>query len=278
GFEVRADGDRALTVIISDTAHEPCIRNFTPAELSGAVPAAWSCFARARAGGLYETRVRAKAEHPEETKQTLTKAELTTVPGTVGDPLRVIQNLPGVARAPFGLGLLVVRGASPADTGVFIGGEPIPILYHFLAGPSVFTPNLIEKIDFYPGGFGARYGRFSGGAVDVTIKGDVGKTLHGAADVNLRDSSAFVEGPLGGWRTSFAARRSYIDSILPLIIQPKIGSTFVTFVPVYWDYQARAEKDLSHGRFSLTAFGSSDSLEVVAQDPTRELKSDTHIG
>ena len=47
--------------------------------------------------------------------------------------------MPGVARAPFGLGLLVVRGANPSDTGVFIGGEPIPVLYHFLAGPSVFT-------------------------------------------------------------------------------------------------------------------------------------------
>ena len=44
---------------------------------------------------------------------------------------------------------------------MFIGGEPIPVLYHFLAGPSVFTYNLIDKIDFYPGGFGVRYGRFS---------------------------------------------------------------------------------------------------------------------
>jgi len=279
-FEIRMPAPADLRVLVSDTAHEPCVRDFSAAELGGPNPVEWSCFARKSSGGLYETRVRARAEHPEETKQTLTKAELTTVPGTIGDPLRVLQNMPGVARAPFGLGLLIVRGANPSDTGVFIGGEPIPVLYHFLAGPSVFTANLIDKIDFYPGGFGVRYGRFIGGVVDVGIKGDVGRTLHGAADVNLRDSSAYVEGPLpGGVRTSVSFRRSYIDQLLPYFIPNRVGSTFVTVVPVYWDYQARAEKDVAGGgRVALMAYGSSDSLEVIASDPNVKLTSDTHIG
>jgi hypothetical protein len=239
-----------------------------------------ACFTRERARGLNETRVHARAEHPEETRQTLSKAELTTVPGTIGDPLRVLQNMPGVARAPFGLGLLIVRGANPTDTGVFIGAEPIPVLYHFLAGPSVFTANLIDKIDFYPGGFGVRYGRFIGGVVDVNIKSNVGRTLHGAVDINLRDASAYVEGPAPGRvRTSFAARRSYIDNLLPYFIPSRVGSTFVTVVPVYWDYQARVEKDVpGGGRVALLAYGSSDNLEVIAQDPTIELESNSHIG
>jgi TonB family protein len=279
-FEVRSATPDALRVIVSETAHESCIRDFTAAELGAPTAVEWSCFAPPRARGVNETRVRAKAEHPEETKQTLTKTELTTVPGTIGDPLRVLQNMPGVARAPFGLGLLIVRGANPTDTGVFIGSEPIPVLYHFLAGPSVFTHNLIEKIDFYPGGFGVRYGRFIGGVVDVSLRGNVGRTLHGAADINLRDSSAFVEGPLGGGvRTSFAVRRSYIERLLPYFIPDRVGSTFVTVVPVYWDYQGRAEKDLpGGGRVSLLAYGSSDNLEVIAQDPTIELQSTSHIG
>jgi TonB family protein len=278
-FEVRAAAPGGVRVIVSDATHDPCVRDFSPGELAGPNPVEWSCLARARTAGQYETRVKAKAEHPEEVKQTLSNAELSTVPGTAGDPLRVIQDLPGVARTPFGLGLLVVRGASPSETGVFLGGEPIPILYHFLAGPSVFSAYLIDKIDFYPGGFGVRYGRFAGGAVDVTVKGDIGRTLHGAVDVNLRDSSAYVEGPItDGWRASIAARRSYIDAILPYVIKPKIGSTFVTFTPVYWDYQGRIDHDLPRGHVALVAFGSSDSFNVIAQDPTRMLTSDTHIG
>jgi TonB family protein len=279
-FEVKGDGSSALRVVVSDSTHEACIRDFSTADQAAPAPPFWNCLAGRRSGGRYETSVRGRAEHPEETKQTLTRAELTTVPGTAGDPIRALQDLPGVARAPFGLGVLVVRGASPNETGVFIGGEPVPLLYHFLAGPSIFSSYLLDKIDFYPGGFGVRYGRFAGGAVDITIKGSVGKTLHGAADINLRDSSAFVEGPVGGgWRASFAVRRSYIDQILPLVIKPKIGSTFITFAPVYWDYQARVEKDLaSGGRVAIVAFGSDDALAVIAQDPTRNLTSDTHIG
>jgi TonB family protein len=280
GFEVRVPPANGLRVVISDTAHEPCIRDFSAAELMGAVPAEWNCFSRARRDGVYETRVRAQAIRPEETKQTLSKVELTTVPGTLGDPLRVIQNLPGVARSPYGLGLVIVRGASPADTGAFIDTLNVPHLYHFLVGPSVLSANLVDKIDFYPGGFGARYGRFSGGLIDVTLRSEVGRTLHGTADINVLDSSAFFEGPLpGGVRVSAAVRRSYIDQVLPYFIPKKVGSTFVTVVPVYYDYQARAEKDLrGGGLLVIEAFGSDDRLNVIAQDPARKIDFDQHIG
>ncbi len=236
---------------------------------------------KARDTGQNETRVRASADHPEETKQTLTRTELTTVPGTADDPLKVLQNLPGVARAPFGLGLLVVRGANPNSTGVFIGGEPVPLLYHFLAGPSVFSAFLIDKIDFYPGGFGVRYGRFAGGAVDVTIASDVGKTLHGAADINVRDSSAFISGPLPGGvpgqlrfppqlHRPAAAALHQAQGRLDLR-HPRRRSTTTTRGA--W---TRIWPEAAACRWSL--FGSSDTFNVIAQDPTRMLTSDTHIG
>jgi TonB family protein len=279
-FEVRATAPRGLRVIVSDTAHEPCIRDFSAAEVTGAVPAEWTCSTRLRRETLYETRVRAAAAHPEETKHTLSRVELTTVPGTLGDPLRVVQSLPGVARAPFGLGLLVVRGANPADTGAFIDTLNVPQLYHFLVGPSVISGNLVDKLDFFPGGFGARYGRFSGGLVDVTLRSDVGRQFHGAVDVNALDASAFFEGPVGGgWRVSAALRRSYIDQLLPLFIPKKVGSSFVTVVPVYYDYQARAEHDLRNGgRLVIEAFGADDRLNVLAQDPARKVDLDQHTG
>jgi len=279
-FEVRARAPHGLRVIVTDTAHEPCLRDFSAAEISGPAPAEWTCSVRRRKDTIYETRVRADALHPEETKTTLSRAELTTVPGTLGDPLRVVQSLPGVARAPFGLGLLIVRGANPNDTGTFIDTLNVPILYHFLVGPSVISQNLVEKLDFYPGGFGARYGRFSGGLVDVTLRNDVGRQLHGAVDVNVLDSSAFFEGPLGkGWRVSASVRRSYIDTLLPLFVPNKVGSTFVTVVPVYYDYQARAEHDLgAGGKLVLEAFGSDDTLAVVAQDPAQKIDLGQHTG
>jgi hypothetical protein len=57
--------------------------------------------------GIYE-----KERPPEVTRRTLTMAEVRRVPGTFGDPVRVIQSLPGAARAPFGTGLLVLEEGS----------------------------------------------------------------------------------------------------------------------------------------------------------------------
>ena len=72
---------------------------------------------RPRGGNPYETVLEGEKESFEVTKRTLTREQLTSVPGTFGDPIRVIQTLPGVARAPFGLGLLLIRGSNPNDSG-----------------------------------------------------------------------------------------------------------------------------------------------------------------
>ncbi len=276
-FEVRgAPGGRAR-LLISAGDHETCIRDIDlPA--AGAPPIDLQCIVDRRRGGpRYETVVQAPREGEEVTRHSLSRAELTTVPGTFGDPLRVIQNLPGVARMPYGLGLLVIRGASPQDSGVYVDGHKVPLLYHFAVGPSVLTPALIDRIDFYPGGFGVRYGRATAGVVDVTTRTDPVARVHGSADINFLDSSAYVEGPLpGGVSGSAAARRSYIDVLLPLVIPQRQGSATVIATPVYWDYQTRATKELGrYGRLSLFIFGSHDSIDVVSSDPAR---GDVNVG
>ena len=56
---------------------------------------------------------------------------LHTMPGAGNDALRGLTSLPGVARVPFGMGGLALRGAAPHDTRVFLDGIEVPILYHF---------------------------------------------------------------------------------------------------------------------------------------------------
>src|SRR5205823_3052030 len=195
------------------------------------------------------------------TVRTLKHDELVNVPGTFNDPIRALQNLPGLARAPFLAGLLLVRGTPPQDTGTYLDGHRIPILYHFLGGPSVINEQLIDRIDFYPGGYGAYYGRNLTSALDVgTRKAD--SSLHGSFSVDLLQAVAFVEGPLGdNTQGAIAARRSYIDLFLPLFLpnNPRDGVTAVT--PIYWDYQARIDHRLRNGdQLSLFALGTDDSL------------------
>jgi TonB family protein len=275
-FEVKAQPGVAMRVIIADPGHEPCIRDLAAPAVSADKPAELECLVPKRLGTLYETTSRAAPPTQAPTRYTLAKTELQTVPGTFGDPLRVVQNLPGVARTPFGLGLLVIRGAPPNDSGIYVEGHRIPILYHFLGGPSVLTPRLINNIEFYPGNFGVKYGRATAGIVDVGITMDATPRLHGQADINFIDSSAYVEGPLGhGWSGSVSARRSYFDILLPLVVP----SSTTTAAPVYYDYQAGVHRDLANGRLALFAFGSNDSLEVISKSASvGNLSLDTSTG
>lgn len=221
----------------------------------------------------FQTVVRDKKEKKEVVRRTLSRVEAQKIPGTFGDPIRVIQNFPGVARAPFGLGQLIVRGANPNQTLTFFDGVEIPLLFHLAGGPSIVNGEFLDRIDFFPGGFGARYGRAVGGVVDVASRKGAADTWHGVAKVDLLDSSLFVEVPITDTISiAAAARRSYIDALLPLVLpkDPQGGSLLV--LPAYWDYQVRLDvggkkgEKLKDGQssFSLFAFGSDDTLKIIA--------------
>ena len=169
-FEVKGQPRSAMRLMVSEPRHEPCIRDLVAFELTGDKPFEVDCLVPKGGAPSYETTVRARKPPPAVTRYELSQPELKVVPGTFGDPLRVVQNLPGVARTPFGLGALVIRGASPNDSGIYVEGHKIPLLYHFLVGPGVLAPELIDRIDFFPGNFGVTYGRVTAGIVDVGIK------------------------------------------------------------------------------------------------------------
>lgn len=213
----------------------------------------------------YVTVVRGEREREVVARYTVSQRELTTVPGTFGDPARVVLNLPGVARSPYVLGLLLVRGSYPSDSGIYLDGVRIPILYHFFGGPSVLHPEILQRIDFYPGNFSVRYGRATGGIVEVETSREVPEVWHGVADLNLFFASGYLEAPLGkdiGLKVGL--RRSYYDLIIPLVLRAS-GKSGTTVVPVYYDYQARLDLRLrENDHLAIFAFGSDDALEVAS--------------
>ena len=231
---------------------------------------------RPRGGNPYETVVEGEREVLEVTRRTLQRQQLTSVPGTFGDPIRVIQTLPGIQRAPFGLGLLLVRGSNPDDTGIYVDGHEVPSLFHFLGGPSIFNAEMLDSIDLYPGGFPARFGRHHGGAVALELRPSVSDGVHGSAKVDFIDAGGYLRAPItDDLSIAVAGRRSYIDLFLGFVLpQPaKGGQRIVT--PIYYDYSARIDYNLhDNGRLSIFAIGSSDTLHVLNRDPDAALSTD----
>ena len=212
----------------------------------------------------YESTVRVDADRQEISRQTLSTEELAKLPGTMGDALRAVENLPGVARAPFNSGLLIVRGGKPTDSRVFLAGAEVPQLYHFGGFTSVFPTQLVDHVDYYAGNFGVRYGRAIAGAIDVDLRSPRRDRVHAALETNLFDTGGMVEGPIGKGSFALAARRSYIDAVMGLFKVP--GLTFTT-APVYYDYQGIFEYPLGGGKFRALVSGSDDQLVLSFARP-----------
>lgn len=216
---------------------------------------------------LEEVTVKGRRPPREVTRRTLEQREMTRIPGTSGDALRALQNMPGVARPPGLAGLLIVRGAAPGDTNIFVDGALVPIVYHFGGLSSVIPTEMLEKIDFFPGNFSAQYGRAMGGIVDVNVRDPKkDKRLHGMAQVDLIDARFLVEGPIGktGWNFAVSGRRSYVDVWLKPVLEG-LGSG-VTTAPVYYDYQAVVSRDIGKNQsFRLMFFGSDDRLDLLVK-------------
>jgi TonB family protein len=228
-----------------------------------------------------EIIVRGERPPREVTRRTVERREMERIPGTSGDALRSLQNLPGVARPPGLAGLLIVRGSGPQDTVTFVDGVDVPIIYHFFGLTSVIPTELLDRIDFFPGNFSARYGRVGGGIVDArlrspdtrcySIDGKLDPTrtgcFHGLLQMDLVDGRFLLQGPLplDGWTFAVAGRRSWLDSWLKPVLR-EAGSSVAT-APVYYDYQLIADRRTDTSQTSLRFFGSDDRMALIINDP-----------
>jgi TonB family protein len=238
-----------------------------PVAAPAPVPAAASPAPAAAAQEVMEIEVEGERPPREPTQRSLSADEIRKMPGTNGDALRSIGSMPGVARVGAFDGLLIVRGSSPRDTQVFIDGTNVPLVYHFGGLSSVVPSEILERIDFYPGNFGPQYGRATGGIVDVGVRSPRKDKLGGLLQVDLVDARVLVEGPINeSTRFLIGGRRSWLDTWLkPALEGAGVG---VTTAPVYYDYQAMIEHDLSRDTtVRLFAFGSDDRMELVLDAP-----------
>jgi TonB family protein len=199
------------------------------------------------------------------------------VPGTQGDVLKVVENLPGVARAAVGSGALLVWGAAPQDTRVYVGGIHVPRLFHDGGYRSVLASAFVKSVELTPGGYGPGYGRGLGGIVTVALLPLEGDGVHGSVGADVTDASTDVRANLGhGVHVALGARRSHLDGVLRGVTSADVGD----YVPIprYWDGQARVGVELGpHETLELGTLASSDRIDhtLVNRDPALTTRQTT---
>jgi hypothetical protein len=191
---------------------------------------------------------------------TLGRQEVRQIPGTFGDPFRALEIMPGVTPVVSGLPFFFVRGAPPGNVGYYLDGVRVPVLFHVGIGPSVIHPGLIDRVDLYPGGYPARFGRFTGGIVSGETT-QPATELRGEYNLRLFDVGALAETPFADGRGAvlLGGRYSYTAALLTLLSSDTVLD--------YWDYQARVTYDLGpRDRVSVFGFGSYDYLGQRAEN------------
>jgi TonB family protein len=219
----------------------------------------------------YSSTVRGAKAVVETVEQTLAADEIKRIPGTQGDVLKAVQNLPGVARAPFGNGLLIVWGSAPEDTRTYVDGVYIPTLYHFGGLRSTLNGEMISSLSFAPGAYGVEHGLGLGGVIDIESRKPRSDGYHGYAQIDLVDASAMVEGPITK-KLSFAAaaRASLIGLSLPLLT----GGSHLQLTTQYYDYQARLTyRPTTRDDLDLFFFGSDDAIDLLQKNSNPTLSA-----
>jgi len=204
----------------------------------------------------YETIVSAPSSRQ---SMRLEGEELIHTPGTLGDPFRAVESLPGVTSVAWPAPIYAVRGSNPGNTGYFLDDVRVPTLFHFALGPSVIHPYFFRDLDFYAGGYPARYGRYVAGVVAARTRAAPEDDVHASVDVRLFDAGAMVTAPLpGNGGVAVAARYSYTGAIIGFLSDA--GTSLG-----YWDYQLRADHAFGRLRLTLFAFGSDDALTTSTE-------------
>ena len=150
------------------------------------------------------------------------------VPGVSGDLAAYLQTVPGVVVQGDRGGQLFVRGGAVDQNMAFLDGIPVYMPFHILSVFSAFPEELVDRADFYTGGFSARYGTRVSSILDVKARNGNKQNVAGSVALAPFLSAVTVEGPLVKNRVSFVAsvRQSLIEEIFPDLVGQKLPYRF----------------------------------------------------
>ncbi|MBI2890819.1 MAG: TonB-dependent receptor [Nitrospirae bacterium] len=221
------------------------------------------------AGGLF-LEVEADREKRSVSTQKVQKEEIRHVPGTLGDPLRVIQLMPGVTVMNEVFADLIVQGGGPDENRIWLDRTPMAFPFHLLNSSSVLSGEFVETQTLHAAGFGVQYGNATGGVLEITSSDgkEEGIAGHGSpvmvwADQAEKLTVGRTEGSFqAGMRPAGAflgsGRYLFPPPTIPAVRIQEGGPTF-QFTPIGWDYQGKTTSNAGGaGTVRLLSYGSFD--------------------
>jgi hypothetical protein len=182
------------------------------------------------------------------------------------DPLRAVQNLPGVTSNNDFSSEFSVRGAPFHRVGLYLDSVLLHSPFHTTDGQAddgsltVFNGDLTDDMTLYQGAWPVRFSDRTAGVLDVQTREGSREGIHGKVSVSASNAGVTLEGPVnkqrGAWLIDY--RKSYLQYILNRIDfgdQPPLSFAFD-------DVQGRFDYDLTpHHSISLTGLEGSSAVD-----------------
>jgi hypothetical protein len=223
---------------------------------------------------VYETTVYGKQNKRDDSTRSLKASVATKLPGSNGDPIKAVQNLPGVSRASGFSSQVIIQGSSPQDTRYLIDGHEVPIIFHFGGFSSVVLPEALDRIDYLSAGYGSEYSRAMGGQVGVWTRKPDRERVKGFAYADFINAGGAIETPVGEKSSlTLGFRQSYIGALLKAASDNDEENdkddtdAQVTAAPSFRDFTLVFDSPLSErDDFRFVTVASSDALDLIVTD------------
>lgn len=198
----------------------------------------------------------------------MTADEAMFIPGVQGDPLKALKSLSGITSMSDMTGELYIYGSKPEESQFSLNHLPIGYVYHMFGIHSVLSPEAIEQIDAYLGGFDVTYGDAMGGVIDITPHYPTGSDS-GFVHAGIYDASGGMDVAISDDVSLFVgARRSYFDLLLGAVgkatgtLDEESNTTYTQF-PNYWDATALLDYRIGDGHaLSVEMLAAQDGLTI----------------
>jgi len=152
----------------------------------------------------------------------LSPKQVLSTAGSLDNPFRTLQTLPGVVGTDEFGSKLSVRGGAPDQNLTLMDGVEIHNPYRLFGLTSAFNPETVGRFELLAGGFGARYGdRLSSVVLVENRDADASRPFSGSSSASITDANVIGEGPLPGpgrgtWLAT--ARRTYYDLVAERVV------------------------------------------------------------
>lgn len=220
----------------------------------------------------FETVVTDAKIKRDQSQKTLSRKEFLEMPGANGDPLKAVQNLPGVNRTQGFSSQVVIQGSAPKDTAYDFEGHRIPIVFHFGGLSSVVMPEALEQVDYLSAGYQSDYSRALGGIISLKArKPDVKeRKSKGLFYLDNLSAGGLFEAQVDE-KSSFlvSGRYSYIGFFLKNALKNN-DTLDLTVAPEFQDLTAIYNREISDSEnLKVSLLSSRDRLAFVFEEPLR---------